>query len=65
MFSYGRHPEKLKKLSQDAGGNARASSPYEAAREANALLLAVHLCRMDDVLNQAGDLSGKVIISCQ
>jgi 8-hydroxy-5-deazaflavin:NADPH oxidoreductase len=27
-------------------------------------LLAVHWSRMDDVLNQAGDLSGKVIVSC-
>src|SRR5204863_275155 len=29
-----------------------------------ALLLAVHWSRIEDVLNQAGDLSGKVIVSC-
>jgi 8-hydroxy-5-deazaflavin:NADPH oxidoreductase len=27
-------------------------------------LLAVHWSRMDDVLDQAGDLSGKVVVSC-
>ena len=33
-------------------------------RRKDAVLLAVHWARMDDVLNQAGDLSGKVIVSC-
>src|SRR2546426_10353925 len=28
------------------------------------LLLGVHWSRIDDVLHQAGDLSGKVIVSC-
>src|SRR5207249_8046892 len=32
--------------------------------EADALLLAVHWSRVDDVLKQAGDLSGKVIVTC-
>jgi len=27
-------------------------------------LLAVHWSRLDDVLNQAGDVSGKVIVTC-
>src|SRR5439155_3665912 len=31
---------------------------------ADALLLAVHWSRMDDVLMQAGDLSGKVVVNC-
>jgi len=43
---------------------ARAGAPAEAARDADALLRAVHWSRMDDVLKHAGDLSGKVIISC-
>jgi len=64
VFSYARHPEKLSGLARDAGGNARAGTPREAAREADALLLAVHWSRIEDVLNQAGDLSGKVILSC-
>jgi 8-hydroxy-5-deazaflavin:NADPH oxidoreductase len=62
VFSYARSKEKLKKLARDA--NARAGTPGEAAKEADALLLAVHWSRIEDVLDQAGDLSGKVIVSC-
>ena len=64
VFSYTRHQEKLKRLSKEAGVNARAGTPREAVRDADALLLAAHWLRMDDVLNQAGDLSGKVIVTC-
>jgi predicted dinucleotide-binding enzyme len=64
VFSYARRPEKLSGLAREAGGNARAGTPREAAQEADALLLAVHWTRMDDVLAQAGDVSGKVIVTC-
>ncbi len=64
VFSYARGQEKLKQLARDAEGNARAGTPREAAQEAEVVLLAVHWSRIDDVLKQAGDLSGKVIISC-
>ena len=64
VFSYARHQEKLKRLAEEAGGNSRAGTPDQAARDADALLLAVHWLRMDDVLRQAGDLSGKAILSC-
>jgi predicted dinucleotide-binding enzyme len=64
VFSYARHKEKLERLARDAGGNARAGTPAEAARNADALLLGVHWSRVDDVLKQAGDLSGKVIVTC-
>jgi predicted dinucleotide-binding enzyme len=64
VFSYARSERKLKRLAREAQGNARAGTPGEAAREADALLLAVHWSRVDDVLKQAGDLSGKVIVSC-
>jgi len=64
VFSYARRHEKLEQLAREAQGNARAGTPGEAAREADALLLAVHWSRMDDVLAQAGDLSGKVILTC-
>jgi predicted dinucleotide-binding enzyme len=63
-FSYARTDRKLKKLAKDADGGARAGSPAEAAREADVLLLAVHWSRVDDVLKQAGDVSGKVIVTC-
>ena len=64
VFSYGRSQKKLERLARDAGRNARAGTPGEAARAADALLLAVHWSRSADVLKQAGDLSGKVIVSC-
>jgi 8-hydroxy-5-deazaflavin:NADPH oxidoreductase len=64
VFSYARSEQKLKKLARDAKGRARAGTPREAAEEADAVLLAVHWSRMDDVLKQAGDLSGTVVVSC-
>lgn len=63
-FSYARSEEKLKNLAREAKGKARAGTPSEAAKNADAFLLAVHWSRVDDVLNQAGDLSGKVIVTC-
>lgn len=64
VFSYARSEAKLKKLAREAGGSARAGTPGEAARKADALLLAVHWSRVDDVLKQAGDLAKKVILTC-
>src|SRR5216683_957740 len=64
VFSYSHSKAKLEKLARDSGGQARAGSPAEAARDADALLLAVHWSRVDDVLKKAGDLSGKVIVTC-
>src|SRR6266446_5614776 len=64
VFSYARSTKKLERLARDAGANARAGTPGEAARGADAVLLAVHWSRMTDVLKQAGNLSGKVVVSC-
>jgi 8-hydroxy-5-deazaflavin:NADPH oxidoreductase len=64
VFSYARSEKKLKGLARDAGKNARAGTPAEAARDADALLLAVHWSRLDDVLKRAGDVSGKVVVTC-
>ena len=64
VFSYSRSEEKLNNLARDAGGTARAGTPGEAAKEADALLLAVLWSRIDDVLSRAGDRSGKVILCC-
>src|SRR3984893_18397674 len=64
VFSYSHSERKLKRLAREAEGDARAGTPREAALDADALLLAVHWSRVNDVLRQAGDLSGKVIITC-
>jgi len=64
VFSYARSEKKLRRLADEAKGKARSGTPREAAQNSDALLLAVHWSRVDDVLGQAGDLSGKVIVSC-
>src|SRR6476659_3065374 len=64
VFSYARSEQKLKRLAREAKGNARAGTPADAVRDADALLLAVHWSRLDDVLKQAGNLSNKVIVTC-
>jgi len=64
VFSYSRSQRTLERLARDARGSARAGTPREAAKDADALLLAVHWSRLGDVLKQAGDLSGKVIVTC-
>src|SRR5712691_10947500 len=48
VFSYARSEQKLKRLAHDA----------------DAVLLAVHWLRFDDVLKQAGDLSGRLVVTC-
>ena len=64
VFSYARSREKLKGLARKAGGRAQAGTPAKAAQDADALLLAVHWSRLDDVLSQAGDVAGKIVVSC-
>jgi hypothetical protein len=64
VFSYSHSESKLERLAREAGKRARAGTPREAAHDADALLLAVHWQRVDDVIRQAGDLSGRVIVSC-
>jgi 8-hydroxy-5-deazaflavin:NADPH oxidoreductase len=63
VFSYARSEAKLKRLAGDAQGKARAGTPGEA-KESDALLVAVHWSRINDVLKLAGDLSGKVMLTC-
>src|SRR3982751_6025048 len=64
VFSYARSRRKLNRLPRQAGRRAGAGTPREAAEDADVLLLAVHWSRVNDVLKQAGDLSGKVLITC-
>ncbi len=64
VFSYARSRDKLDRLAREAGKNARAGTPGEAAMHADALLLAVHWSRMGEVLQQAGEMAGKVILTC-
>src|SRR5262245_53256059 len=64
VFSYARSEAKLQRLARAARGKAQARSPAEAAVHADAVLLAGQWSRVDELLRQAGDLAGKVILSC-
>ncbi|WP_138467617.1 NADPH-dependent F420 reductase [Poseidonocella sp. HB161398] len=61
-FAYARSGAKLERLAAACGG--RAGSVAEAVAEADALLLAVPWPRVPDVLEQAGDLAGRTVVSC-
>ena len=64
VFSYARSRKKLEDLAREAGTRARAGTPGEATRDADAVLMAVHWSRVDDVLRQAGDMAGKTLVTC-
>jgi 8-hydroxy-5-deazaflavin:NADPH oxidoreductase len=64
VFSYAKTRQKLEQLARASGGHATAGTPAEAAKDADVILLAVHWSRVDDVLEQAGDLSGQLIVTC-
>ena len=61
-FAYSRSPAKLQRLATETGG--RAASVQEAVTGADAVLLAVHWSRVGDVLEQAGDLAGRLVLNC-
>lgn len=61
-FSYTRSSAKLDRLAREA--DARAGTVADAVKGAEALLLAVHWSRIDDVLGQAGDIAGRVVLNC-
>jgi len=63
-FSYARSMDKLERLAKEAGANAHAGTPAEAAKDADVILLAVHWSRVDNVLAQAGKLAGKTVVTC-
>ncbi len=64
IFSYSRRQAKLDDLTHQAGARASTGTPAEAANGADAILLAVYWSQLEDVLRQAGDLSGKVVLTC-
>ena len=64
-FSYSRDRAKLERLARASGARARAaSSPADAVRDADVVLLAVHWSRVPHVLRAAGSLRGKIVIDC-
>ena len=64
VFSYSRSQQKLERLAEEAGGRARSGTPADAVADADAVLLAVHWSRLDDVLAQTGSMARKTILTC-
>jgi 8-hydroxy-5-deazaflavin:NADPH oxidoreductase len=64
LFSYSRDPKKLEGLVASAGPNASAGSPAEAAQFGEVIVLAVPWPAVDDALQAAGSLAGKILIDC-
>lgn len=62
IFTYSRSNAKLERLAQETGGTA--ASVADAVKGADAILLAVNWSSIDDVLEQAGELAGKVVLNC-
>ncbi|WP_306151289.1 NADPH-dependent F420 reductase [Roseovarius sp. MMSF_3281] len=61
-FSYSRSAQKLERLARECDGFHGSVS--HAVDTSDVLLLSVHWSRIQDVLEQAGDLSGKVVLNC-
>jgi 8-hydroxy-5-deazaflavin:NADPH oxidoreductase len=64
LFSYSRDPKKLAGLVASAGPNASAGSPAEAAQFGEVVVLAIPWATVDDALQVAGSLAGKILIDC-
>jgi 8-hydroxy-5-deazaflavin:NADPH oxidoreductase len=63
LFSYSRDIRKLQALAQKAGNGAESGLPSEAA-QMDVVLIAVPWRQLDDALQQAGTLDGKIVLSC-
>lgn len=61
-FAYSRDARRRAQMAAAAGGTSGTIA--EAVHDADALLLALHWSRIAEVVDQAGDLSGKVVLNC-
>jgi 8-hydroxy-5-deazaflavin:NADPH oxidoreductase len=63
VFSYSRDENKLLELAKAAGATAKAGTVQEAAAQ-DIVLLAVWLPALEEVIQSAGSLDGKIVITC-
>lgn len=64
MFSYSRDPQKIQRAVNQAGQNAQAGTPEQAARFGDVVVLAVGWDAVKEALHAAGTLDGKTLLSC-
>jgi predicted dinucleotide-binding enzyme len=62
MLSFSRDRAKLDELAADLGPSASAGSPDEAVAWAEVVVLSVPWTAIDDALEQAGSLEGKIVV---
>ncbi|UBF26825.1 NADPH-dependent F420 reductase [Kovacikia minuta CCNUW1] len=63
VFSYSRDENKLWDLATSAGATAKAATVQEAAAQ-DVILIAVWLPALAEVIDAAGTLDGKIVITC-
>ena len=63
VFSYSRDENKLRELATSAGVTAKAGTVQDAAAQ-DVILLAVWLPALTEVIQAAGSLDGKIVITC-
>jgi 8-hydroxy-5-deazaflavin:NADPH oxidoreductase len=63
MFSYSRDIKKLEKIAHTIGSNARVGTPTEAVQFADVVVLSVPYGAVEDALQAAGSLNGKILFS--
>jgi 8-hydroxy-5-deazaflavin:NADPH oxidoreductase len=64
MFSYSRSPEKLKAAAEAVSADTLTGTPAEAVQFADVVVLSVAWAAVEDALQQAGSLDGKILFSC-
>jgi 8-hydroxy-5-deazaflavin:NADPH oxidoreductase len=62
MLSYSRDPEHLEQAASAIGARAKAGSVREAVEFGDVVLFSVPWSRIDEVIEEMGDLEGKVVI---
>jgi predicted dinucleotide-binding enzyme len=62
MLSFSRDPSRLEALAGEIGELARVGTPAEAAEFGEVIVLSVPWDLIDDALEQAGSLDGKIVI---
>src|SRR5215207_5695563 len=62
MLSFSRDPSRLEALAGEIGRGASVGSPAEAAQFGEVVVLSVPWDLIDEALEQAGSLQGKIVI---
>jgi predicted dinucleotide-binding enzyme len=62
LVSFSRDPESLQSLARELGDGAQSGTPHEAAEFGDVVVLSVPWKAIDEALQQAGSLAGKVVI---